>query len=150
MIRHALLLLVLALLTAACGGSESAATDPTSGPPETTTSVVAATTSAVPTTTTTVAPATTTPTTTSTTTSIPEPTAADLYASHCAHCHGVELEGGVGPALGPGGHAHGHSDAELVEFVTNGRNAMPAFGEKLSPEQIQAVIAFIREADAGA
>jgi mono/diheme cytochrome c family protein len=149
MMKRIFLLPAFALLAAGCGGSEPVATEPT--PPETTTSTAATATSAALTTTTTIAATTTAPTTTSTTTStIPEPAAPDLYAANCAQCHGVQLEGGVGPALGSGGHAQGHSDAELVELVTNGRNTMPAFGEKLSPEQIVALIAFIREADTGA
>lgn len=149
MVKHIHLLLALALLAAACGGSESIATQPTAAPPETTTSVAVPTTPAPPESTTTAAPTTTT-TTSTTTSTIPEPTAAELYATNCSQCHGVELEGGIGPALGPGGHAHGHTDAELVEIVTNGRNTMPAFGEKLTPEQIGALISFVRETDAEA
>jgi len=146
MMKHTLL--AFALFAAGCGGSESVPTGP--APPETTTSTAPTTTSTAPTTTTTVAQTTTAPTTTSTTTStIPEPTAPDLYAANCAQCHGVQLEGGVGPALGPGGHAQGHSDAELVELVTSGQNTMPGFGETLSPEQIIALIAYIRETDTG-
>ena len=62
----------------------------------------------------------------------------------------MELEGGVGPALGPGGHAHGHADAELIDIVTNGKNIMPAFDEKLTQDQITALIDFIKEAESGA
>jgi mono/diheme cytochrome c family protein len=61
----------------------------------------------------------------------------------------VELEGGVGPALGPGGHAHGHADAELVDLITNGRDIMPAFGDKLTEAQIVDLLAFLRAADPG-
>jgi mono/diheme cytochrome c family protein len=75
-----------------------------------------------------------------------EPTVADVYATNCAACHGAQLEGGVGPGLGSGGHAQGHTDAELVAIITNGRNAMPAFGEKLTEQQIADLVAFIREA----
>lgn len=93
------------------------------------------------TTTTTAAPTTTiaAPTTTAA-----ELTAADLYAANCALCHGDELEGGIGPALGPGGHAPGHSDAELIAIVANGKNEMPSFAGELTEPQITDVIAFIR------
>lgn len=149
--RHGrLLVLGIALAAAACGGGEDSVqvTEATSGAiPR-----LAATTSSIPTTTTTtpVAPASTTATTATTiiiTTTMAGPTVADVYSANCAACHGAELEGGVGPELGPGGHAHGHSDAELVAIVTNGKNAMPAFVDKLTEEQIVDLVSFIREAD---
>jgi len=85
--------------------------------------------------------------TTATTTTMAEPAVADVYAANCAACHGAELEGGVGPRLGPGGHAHGHADAELIAITTNGTNGMPAFADKLTEQQIVDLVAFIREAD---
>jgi mono/diheme cytochrome c family protein len=78
---------------------------------------------------------------------VAEPTVAEVYATNCAPCHGAELEGGVGPGLGPGGPAQGHTDAELVAIITNGRNAMPAFVDKLTQQQIADLVAFMREAD---
>ena len=147
--RRAHLLLVFALIAASCGGGEADQTEPSPVVSETT-STMETTTTAAPATVTTATLTTTSTSTTSTTTStIPEPTAAELYAAHCAQCHGVELEGGVGPALGPEGHAHGHADAELVDIVSNGKNIMPAFGEKLTPEQITGLIDFIKQAEAG-
>ena len=147
---HAHLLLAFALIAASCGGGKGDQPEPTRVVPETTTSTMETTTTAALTTVTTATQTTTTTSTTSTTTStLPEPTEAELYAVHCAQCHGVELEGGVGPALGPDGHAHGHADAELVDIVTNGKNIMPAFGEKLTPEQITALIDFIKNAETG-
>jgi cytochrome c551 len=93
------------------------------------------------TTTTTAAPTTTTeaPTTTEAELTVPE-----LYAATCARCHGDDLEGGIGPSLRPEGHAHGHSDAELIAIVTNGKNGMPAFAGELTEEQITDLISFIR------
>ena len=35
------------------------------------------------------------------------------------------------------------SDADLTEVITKGRNKMPAFGQKLKPEQIQQVVGYI-------
>lgn len=147
--RHAYLLVGLALIAASCGGGEADQTQPAPVVSETTTTMVT-TSTAAPTTMTTATPTTTTTSTTSTTTSaIPAPTPAELYAVHCAQCHGAELEGGVGPALGPEGHAHGHADAELVDIVTTGKDIMPAFGEKLTPDQITALIEFIKNAETG-
>jgi mono/diheme cytochrome c family protein len=137
----------MALVAAACGGGE----DSVQAPPTTigTTTTLAATTSSLPTTTTVVTTSTTLATTTTvvTTTTMAEPTVADVYATNCAACHGAELEGGVGPGLGSGGHAPGHADAELVGIITNGKNAMPGFVDKLTEQQIVNLVAFIRDAD---
>jgi cytochrome c551 len=138
----------MALVTAACGGGGE---DSGQAPPTTlgTTTTFAATTRSLPTTTVTTTSTTlaTTTTTAPTTTTIAEPTVANLYAANCAACHGAELEGGVGPKLGPGGHARGHTDTELIAIITNGKNEMPAFIEKLTEQQITDLVAFIREAE---
>jgi mono/diheme cytochrome c family protein len=41
--------------------------------------------------------------------------------------------------------AQNKSDAQLTEVVTKGRNKMPAYGGKLSKEQIAQLGAYIRE-----
>ncbi len=141
-----LLVLGMALAAAACGGGEDAVqnTEPTTGA----TASLPTTTSTLPATTTTTTVATTTTTvTTTTTTTMAEPTVADLYAANCAACHGADLEGGEGPALGPGGHAFGHADSELVAIITNGKDAMPAFADVLTGRQIVDLVAFIRSAE---
>jgi mono/diheme cytochrome c family protein len=137
-------------MASACGGSDV--------PLQTTTTTGSTTTSVSPTTiasSTTAAPTTATSTTAAPTTTTAAPTTtaaelspAELYAANCARCHGDELEGGIGPALGPGGHAHGHSDAELIAIVTDGKNDMPAFADKLTEQQISDLIAFIRGGEA--
>ncbi len=78
--------------------------------------------------------------TTTTTTSLP-PTAsgAEVYAAKCAGCHRADGSGGIGPALVP----TELSAAEMVALVTQGRDGMPAFGEILPPDQIEAVVAFV-------
>ena len=38
---------------------------------------------------------------------------------------------------------------EIAEQVTNGGNGMPAFGDQLSPEEIQDVAAFVAESAGG-
>jgi mono/diheme cytochrome c family protein len=90
---------------------------------------------------------------------------ARLYRTNCASCHGDHLQGqpdwqepgpdGILPAPphDETGHTWQHSDAELTELVTHSvvafapagyRTGMPAFEGKLSPEEIQATIAFIK------
>lgn len=49
----------------------------------------------------------------------------------CVSCHGGDLTGGLGPTL------HGLTDKEAVHnIIKNGEGSMPAFGSKLSDEQI--------------
>ena len=78
----------------------------------------------------------------------------ELYEQNCIQCHGA---GGRGdgplaaglrpPPLDLTVHVPLHSDQELENWITNGvpRTAMPAFGGQFSPEEIQAVINYIRE-----
>jgi mono/diheme cytochrome c family protein len=70
----------------------------------------------------------------------------EIYKTNCATCHG-----GIGEGAGRGisllkGHALKHSEKEYVEQVMNGEGKkMPAFKDKLSAEQIAAVVKFVRE-----
>jgi mono/diheme cytochrome c family protein len=36
------------------------------------------------------------------------------------------------------------SDAELTDTITKGKDKMPPFGEKLKPEEIKELVAYIR------
>ncbi len=74
------------------------------------------------------------------------------YAKHCSACHGDEGKGGLVkvdntrlkvPSLREG-HTTQHPDEKLVKQVTNGGDGMPKFSEKLSPDEINAVVRFIR------
>lgn len=163
-----------ALLLTSCGGSDAVATEETtstttetvpltstttaasvSEPEESTTTVSApestlpratelvseATTSAP---TTTQAPETTSaPTTTESTDTTGEIplTGAEIFATNCARCHGETGEGGRGKNL----QGIGEDPREdHVDQVTNGGGGMPAWGTRLTPEQIQAVVDFVR------
>ncbi len=67
-----------------------------------------------------------------------------LYHEHCASCHGANRLGGMGPALLPENLARlKRTDAE--KSISQGRVAtqMPAFQDKLNPEQIQTLLSFI-------
>jgi mono/diheme cytochrome c family protein len=49
------------------------------------------------------------------------------------------------------GHALRHTDAEFVKQITKGGDGMPAFADKLKPEEVNDLIKFIRrEFQAGA
>ncbi len=74
---------------------------------------------------------------------------AALFKSKCALCHGEDGSGNTpsGKALKAkdlrSEETQKKSDAELAEVITKGRNKMPAFGQKLKPEQIQQLVAYI-------
>lgn len=74
----------------------------------------------------------------------------DTYKSKCLMCHGVD---GLGAT--PAGKAMkavsfkdpavvNTSDAALIAIVKSGKNKMPEYGDKLSGDQIKAVVAYIR------
>jgi mono/diheme cytochrome c family protein len=90
---------------------------------------------------------------------------ARVYAQHCAVCHGAKLEGQPNwrrplangrmpaPPHGESGHTWHHTDALLFGITKNGiapyaspgyESDMPAFGGKLSDDEIWAVLAFIK------
>lgn len=75
----------------------------------------------------------------------PDASGAEVYAISCARCHGPALDGGTGPALGPGSLAADKSDESLITSVTNGRGRMPSFSNQLTPDQIAAVVEYMRE-----
>ncbi|HLN99239.1 MAG TPA: cytochrome c [Pyrinomonadaceae bacterium] len=74
------------------------------------------------------------------------------YAKHCSACHGDEGKGGLVkvdntklkvPNLTEG-HALEHPDEKLVRQVTNGGDGMPKFKDKLSADEINALVHFVR------
>jgi mono/diheme cytochrome c family protein len=74
----------------------------------------------------------------------PNASGAELYAQFCARCHGADLAGGVGQALGPGSELVEKPDSYVIAVLEDGRGSMPAFGNTLSADQIQSVLDFIR------
>jgi cytochrome c6 len=71
---------------------------------------------------------------------------AAIYAAKCAACHGKDGKGTpVGQKMG----AHDlntlkESESEVVAKITNGDGKMPAFKQKLSADEIQAVAKFVK------
>jgi cytochrome c553 len=70
--------------------------------------------------------------------------ATGLYTDNCAECHHQQRLGGMGPALLPGNLKRLRKKA-AVDVISNGRAAtqMPAFGEKLSEKDINALVEYI-------
>jgi mono/diheme cytochrome c family protein len=88
----------------------------------------------------------------------------ELYATHCASCHGADLQGEPdwqrpkpdghmpAPPHDATGHTWHHSDEELFRITKFGmsavvpsyESAMPAFGNVLPDREIEAILSFIR------
>lgn len=74
----------------------------------------------------------------------------EIYRQLCASCHARDLSGGIGPALGAGSHAATLDDDVLAATIASGRGSrMPAFGRTLSSDQIDRVVGYLRERQAG-
>ena len=88
-----------------------------------------------------------------------------IYEEYCASCHGSEGEGAPDwqepnemgelppPPHGPEGHTWRHADADLYGMISQGwrdpfnktdRLTMPAFEDVLVPEEIRAVITYLK------
>jgi len=70
---------------------------------------------------------------------------AQVYKERCSGCHGGDGSGGIGPRLAGRVVAKYPDPADQIAVVTNGRRGMPAFGQRLTPEEIAAVVAYTRE-----
>jgi mono/diheme cytochrome c family protein len=75
---------------------------------------------------------------------------ATVFGDNCATCHGGDGSGGIGPRLAGGRVVTVYPDpADQIAVVTNGRAGMPAFGRKLTEEEIAAVVEYTRTVLAG-
>ncbi len=74
---------------------------------------------------------------------------ADLYAINCQVCHG-DLRGPGGSGAPPHnqyGHTWHHPDAQLKDWVINGKlgfNQMPGFKNTLTDAEVDAVLSYIK------
>jgi mono/diheme cytochrome c family protein len=84
-------------------------------------------------------------------TSIAADEGASLFKSKCAMCHGPDGSGKtiMGEKLKiPDLHSadvQKKSDADLKTIITKGKDKMPAYETKLSKEQVDSLVAFIRD-----
>ena len=102
------------------------------------------------------------PATANTNAPTPAPTAADQLADArrmfaqggvCARCHGETGEGGEFEVDGKKlkapnlrtGRAVKMTDDQIAKKITNGGDGMPKFGTRLTPEQINNLVRFIRQ-----
>lgn len=76
--------------------------------------------------------------------------AASLYQTHCASCHGRDLQGGLGGTLLTDSWKHIKGYDDMADYIGRGnpQMGMPAFENALSAQQIRSVVIFIREKNA--
>ena len=76
-----------------------------------------------------------------------------IYTKNCEACHGPKAEGGLAkvndkqikvPSL-KSDHAIKHTDEKLTKTITNGEEEMPAFKDKLKPEEVAEMVRYIRK-----
>ncbi|MEM6851616.1 MAG: cytochrome c, partial [Pseudomonadota bacterium] len=73
---------------------------------------------------------------------------AALYADNCASCHGKSLEGALATALIKSDWMYGRDSFSITNNILNGipSAGMPGFNDVLSEESVDAVFAFIMDA----
>jgi cytochrome c6 len=80
----------------------------------------------------------------------PQGDGAAAFKSRCAMCHGADGAGNT-----PMGQKQGakdlksdavqkQTDAQLTQSIEKGKGKMPGYAEKLKPEEIKQLVAFIR------
>lgn len=70
--------------------------------------------------------------------------ASALYKSKCAMCHGADGAKAASHDLSSAA-VQSKSDADLAAIITDGRPPkMPHYGDKLKPEEIKGLVAYIR------
>jgi cytochrome c6 len=78
--------------------------------------------------------------------------ARDTFKKNCSKCHGEDGTGGLKTVDGKKlkvpnlreGHALKHPDDDFIKQITKGGDGMPAFKDKLTPEQMNDLVRFIR------
>ena len=66
-----------------------------------------------------------------------------VFDANCARCHGPDGSGVTGPPINDGILPIVYDPTELVTLVTGGRNRMPAWGDTLTADDIDKVVAYI-------
>lgn len=78
--------------------------------------------------------------------------ARTTYGQICTACHQENGEGGSVTIEGKKlkvpslkrGHALNHTDEQLAKVISNGEEGMPAFKDRLKPEEINNLVRFVR------
>ena len=80
-------------------------------------------------------------------------TARANYKKNCEPCHGPDATGGLVkvdnkqikvPSL-KAEHAIKHTDDQITKMITNGEEAMPAFKNKMTPQEIALMVRYVRK-----
>lgn len=69
----------------------------------------------------------------------------EIYQQVCSRCHAPDLSGGIGPPLGPNSGAASQPDEQISQTISRGKGRMPSLSNTLSEDQIERVIAYLRE-----
>ncbi len=70
----------------------------------------------------------------------------ELYIQQCSSCHGLTGGGGRGSKLNEERVLQRYPDVDdQIAIIRDGRNQMPAFGDKLDDDQMEAVVRYTRE-----
>ena len=81
----------------------------------------------------------------------PEREIGKLYGELCANCHGPKLEGAQFGSLVDDTWQFGSADADLARMIQKGNpGGMPPFEAVLSPQEVRAMVIYIREVGARA
>jgi mono/diheme cytochrome c family protein len=73
---------------------------------------------------------------------------SQLFTANCARCHGPEGQGTPrAPSLNVKSFLTGTNDQAILQIVTSGvpGTAMPAWGDRMTDAEIQAIVGFIRQ-----
>jgi cytochrome c oxidase cbb3-type subunit 3 len=67
-----------------------------------------------------------------------------LYANHCAACHGENGKGTVGPDLTASKYKYGKTRLDIAKSISEGRpGGMPAFNGQINPEQVEGLVEYL-------
>jgi cytochrome c6 len=72
----------------------------------------------------------------------PASTGRDLFEINCARCHGSDGARGRWGARNL--RKSSLSDGSIAQQIRQGRGIMPAFGNKLKPEEIAAIVQYVK------
>ncbi len=72
-----------------------------------------------------------------------------LYQEHCAHCHGIRLQGGNAQSLVDGVWKFGKGTSAISRNIKFGIThlGMPAYGAALTDKEIQSIAKYLQEAE---